>query len=288
VELDQLRYFLKVAEFSSFTRAAEDLLVSQPALSRSIGRLEEEVGQPVFERQSRSVVLTEAGVKFQTRAIQILGMVENARAELHDDGQSGTVRLGAIPTVAPYWMPERIRQFLAEHPRCNITLREDVTERLVQACNQGEIDAAILALPVERGYLQHTKIIEEELKLAIPRQHPLAKKAKVDFADLDREPLLMLGAGHCLSEQIDAYCQRRSIAPVKMEKTMQLSTILELVSLGQGLAFIPVMACVNDPKRRRVFRSIVSKPPRRTIVFLWNPNRYESKLMAAFRASMTS
>ncbi|MBL8856014.1 MAG: LysR family transcriptional regulator, partial [Planctomycetaceae bacterium] len=104
MELDQLRYFLRVAETKSFTRAAELLIVSQPALSRSVQRLEEELGVPLFVRKSRVVELSEAGEKFKIRAEQILALVDDTKAQLTDDGQSGRVRIGAIPTVAPYFL----------------------------------------------------------------------------------------------------------------------------------------------------------------------------------------
>ena len=116
MEIDQLRYFLKIAERGSFTRAGEDLQISQPALSRSIQKLEEELGQPVFERKTRSVSLTDAGTLLQARAQQVLSILEDTRAEITDDGESGRVRVGAIPTVAPYFLPEILKRFAAAFP----------------------------------------------------------------------------------------------------------------------------------------------------------------------------
>ena len=148
MELDQLRYFLRVAEQQSFTRAAKDLAISQPALSRSIQRLEEELGQPVLERRTRSVVLTEAGTLLQARAQQVLAILEDTRAEITDDGQSGRVRVGAIPTIAPYFLPNVLRRFAADFPKATVVVQEQTTDALVRSCTQGEIDLAILALPV--------------------------------------------------------------------------------------------------------------------------------------------
>ena len=104
MEIEQLRQFLVVADLQNFTRAAESIGLSQPALSRSIQRLEDELGQPVFERQTRKVVLTDAGQLLQSRAHQILAIVEDTKAEISDDGESGRIRLGAIPTIAPYYL----------------------------------------------------------------------------------------------------------------------------------------------------------------------------------------
>ena len=117
MELDQLRYFLRVAERSSFTRAAEDLMISQPALSRSIQKLEEEIGQPVFERKTRSVSLTDAGTLLQARVQQVFSILEDTKAEITDDGVSGRIRIGAIPTIGPYFLPEILSRFSATFPK---------------------------------------------------------------------------------------------------------------------------------------------------------------------------
>ena len=148
MELDQMRYFLRVAERGNFTRAAEDLGISQPALSRSIQKLEEELEQPVFERKTRSVSLTEAGVLLQSRAQQVLAIIEDTKAEITDDGQSGRVRVGAIPTIAPYFLPDLLRQFSSKFPKATLIVQENTTDVLLKSCTQGEIDLAILALPV--------------------------------------------------------------------------------------------------------------------------------------------
>jgi len=154
VDLDQLRYFLRVAERQNFTRAAEDLAISQPALSRSIQKLEEELGQPVFERKTRSVALTDAGTLLQSRAQHVLRILEDTKAEITDDGQSGRVRVGAIPTIAPYFLPKNLREFAKKYPKATLTVQENTTDALLKCCAQGEIDLAILALPVPARYLE--------------------------------------------------------------------------------------------------------------------------------------
>ncbi len=131
MELDQLRNFLRVAERQNFTRAAEDLAMSQPALSRSIQRLEEELGQPVFERKTRSVSLTDAGLLLQSRAQQVLAILEDTRAEITDDGQSGRIRVGAIPTIAPYFLPEVLQRFSREFPKATLLVQENTTDTLL-------------------------------------------------------------------------------------------------------------------------------------------------------------
>ncbi len=127
MELDQLRYFLQAARRGGFTKAAADLVISQSALSRSIQKLEEELGQPVFERKTRSVSLKEAGLLLQEKAQQVLALIEDTKAEITDDGNSGHVQIGAIPTIAPYFLPEVLGRFSTEFPGANLVVQELVS-----------------------------------------------------------------------------------------------------------------------------------------------------------------
>lgn len=283
MELDQLRYFLRVAERGNFTRAAEDLALSQPALSRSIQKLEEELGQPVFERKTRSVSLTEAGVLLQSRAQQVLTILDDTKAEITDDGQSGRVRVGAIPTIAPYFLPDVLRQFATEFPKATLIVQEDTTEELLKSCTQGEIDLAILALPVPAKYLEFEELFEEELLLVLPVDHPLVSKPKIRLTDVEPFPFVLLGEAHCLSDNIVSFCRQRSFQPVAVERTSQLAMVQELVSLSHGVSMIPAMARKLDQSDRRVYRSIDGKKPTRKIAVVWNPYRFQSRLIEAFR-----
>lgn len=283
MELDQLRYFLQVAKRSSFTRAAEDLVISQPALSRSIQKLEEELGQPVFERKTRSVSLTEAGTLLQSRAQQVLAMIEDTKAEITDDGKSGRVRIGAIPTIAPYFLPAVLGQFACAFPHANLVVQENTTDVLLKSCTQGEIDLAIVALPVSAKYLEVEELFTEELLLVMPPDHPLANKPKIRIADVEPFPFVLLDEAHCLSDNIVTFCRQKSFQPVTVERTSQLAMVQELVSLSHGVSMIPAMAAHRDQSDRRVYRSLSSPKPTRTIAVVWNPYRFESRLMKAFR-----
>ena len=283
MDLDQLRYFLRVADRQNFTRAAEDLSISQPALSRSIQKLEEELGQPVFERKTRSVALTEAGALLQSRAQQVLTILEDTKAEITDDGQSGRVRVGAIPTIAPYFLPGVLRRFAQQFPKATIIVQENTTDNLLKSCHQGEIDLAILALPLPTKYLEVEELFVEELFLALPPHHPLADKAKIRVADVEPYPFVLLGEAHCLTDNIVSFCRERSFQPVTVERTSQLAMVQELVSLAHGISLIPEMARQLDDSNRRVYRSFAGKKPTRTIVAAWNPYRFQSRLVEAFR-----
>ncbi|MEZ5949539.1 MAG: LysR family transcriptional regulator [Planctomycetaceae bacterium] len=283
MELDQLRYFLSVAEHQNFTRAAEGLGISQPALSRSIQKLEEELGQPVFERKTRSVSLTDAGTLLQARAQQVLTILEDTKAEITDDGHSGRVRVGAIPTIAPYFLPEVLQQFSREFPRATLVVQENTTDNLLKSCTQGEIDLAILAVPVPARYLEVEELFEEELLLVLPPDHPLVDKDKIRLQDVEPYPFVLLDEAHCLSDNIVSFCRQRSFHPVAVERASQLAMVQELVSLSHGVSMIPAMARQLDLSNRRVYRSFTGKKPTRTIAVVWNPYRFQSRLIKAFR-----
>jgi LysR family hydrogen peroxide-inducible transcriptional activator len=283
MDLDQLRYFLRVADRQNFTRAAEDLSISQSALSRSIQKLEEELGQPVFERKTRSVSLTDAGTLLQARAQQVLTILEDTKAEITDDGQSGRVRVGAIPTIAPYFLPGVLRQFSRAYPKATLIVQEHTTDALLKSCTQGEIDLAILALPVPARYLEFEELFEEELLLVLPPDHPLVAKEKIRIKDVDAYPFVLLDEAHCLSDTIVTFCRQRSFQPVAVERTSQLAMVQELVSLSHGVSMIPAMARECDQSDRRVYRSFSGQKPTRTVAVVWNPYRFQSRLIHAFR-----
>jgi len=283
VEIDQLRYFLRVAERRSFTRAAEDLALSQPALSRSIAKLEAELGQPVFEREGRSIALTEAGELLQARARQVLSILEDTVAEITDDGESGRVRVGAIPTVAPYFLPDVLRRFAKAHPKATLVVHENTTAALIKSCTQGEVDLAILALPVAADQLRTEELFEEELFLVLPPEHPLLARTTIRPGDIEAYPFVLLDEAHCLSDDIVSYCRKRSFQPVAVERTSQLAMVQELVSLSHGISMIPAMARELDRESRRVYRSVSSPRPTRRLAVAWNPHRFQSRLVASFR-----
>lgn len=283
MDIDQLRYFLKVAERQNFTRAAEELAISQPALSRSIQRLEEELGQPVLERKSRSVALTDAGMLLQARAQQALSILEDTKAEIADDGQSGRVRVGAIPTIAPYYLPQVLRRFAEEFPKASLIVQENTTEVLLKSCTQGDIDLAILALPIAAKHLEIEELFAEELLLVLPPGHALAAKEHIRLNDVEPYPFVLLDEAHCLSDNIISFCRHRSFQPVAVERTSQLAMVQELVALSHGISMIPAMARQLDQSDRRVYRSFSGRKPQRTVAVVWNPYRFQSRLIVAFR-----
>jgi len=286
LEFQQLTHFLTVARAKNFTRAAEELSVSQSSLSRSIQKLERQIGQPLFDRKPREVTLTDLGELLEGRAAKILAMVEDTFAEIQDATGSGRIRLAVIPTIAPYLLPSVLSRFAAENPNVSVVVQEDTTQNILKLCNRGEIDLAILALPITARYLEVEPLFEEELVLVLPVGHQLDKKKRIRLSDVQEFPFVMLDQAHCLSDNIATFCERQSIQPISVERTSQLATVQELVSLKHGISMVPKMAQRLDQSDRRVYRSFAGKKPTRTIATLSNPYRYESRWTKALKEQL--
>ena len=282
-EFQQLNAFVAVAHSGNFTRAANELNTSQPTLSRLILKLEEQIGRPLFERKPRGVDLTEAGELLLARSKEILAILDDAFSELSESATKGRIRLGAIPTIAPFYLPHILRSFSELHPGVTITIIEDTTDNLVKSCNNGELDIVILALPTDVKYLTVTPLFDEELILVMQQGHELATQDEIQLEELDNYPFLMLSPAHCLSEHITSFCQLKSIAPISIQNTSQLATVQELVALGHGISMIPAMARNLDNSELRTYKSITGSPPTRTIAMLENPYRYQSHWLKVFK-----
>ncbi|MBL9155469.1 MAG: LysR family transcriptional regulator [Verrucomicrobiales bacterium] len=286
VELTQLEHFVAVARARNITRASADLNLSQSSLSRSIQKLEEQVGQPLFERKPREVVLTDVGELLLERAKEILKRVEDTFSQVSEAGLSGRIRLGAIPTIAPYFLPGLLRGFAESHPNITVSVQEDTTDILLKRCSHGEIDLAILALPVIAKYLEIEPLFDEELLLVTPPDHPLAGNARITPEAVEAFPFILLNEAHCLSDNIATYCRQQSMQPVTVERLSQLATVQELVALGHGISIIPEMARRLDSSERRVYRSFSGEKPFRTLSMAWNPYRYQSKWVKSLIAHL--
>lgn len=286
IELQQLEQFVEVARAKNFTRAAEKLNLSQSALSRGIQKLEDQVGEPLFERKPREVVLTDLGEILLERAKQILHLVADTSSLISDAGRNGRIRLGAIPTIAPYFLPRLLRSFTDLHPNISVVVQEDTTDNLVRRCSHGEIDLAILAQPIMAKYLETESLFEEELFLVLPQDHELVNADKITAGEVEKYPFVMLNEAHCLSDNIESYCRQQSVQPVSVERINQLATVQELVALGHGVSIIPEMARVLDQSDRRVYRSFTDNPPNRTVAMLTNPYRHKSRWIEMFQAHL--
>lgn len=281
LDIQSLEQFVVLARTKNFTRAGEELNLSQSALSRAIQKLEDQLGQPLFERKPREVVLTDLGELLLERAKKILKLVEDTFSELSEAGRRGRVRLGAIPTIAPYFLPSLLGSFAEKHPDISVIVQEDTTETLIKSCSHGDIDLAIVALPIIAKYLEVEPLFTEELLLVLPAGHPLAAEENIGVASVDGYPFVMLNEAHCLSENISSFCRRQSVQPVTVERTSQLTTVQELVALDHGVSIVPEMARRLDLSNRRVYRSFSGEKPLRTVALMWNTYRYQGKALKA-------
>jgi LysR family hydrogen peroxide-inducible transcriptional activator len=287
MDLGQLRYFSKIVEHRSFTRAAKDCSVSQPALSQQIAKLEKELGQPLFERQGRSIRLTPAGQVLQTHAEKILQLVDDAKRQITDDGQTGRICVSAIPTIAPYLLPNLLTSVASQFPLANFVISEDTTEKLLKRCSSGDVDVGILAIPASAKYLTIEPLFEEELLLALPADHALCSRTRISSKDIANEQFILLGDTHCLVDSIETFCNRKNFQPLTMSRIEQLTTVQHLVALGHGLSFVPKIATTDDLGGKLVYRSLSGDKPTRKVAICWNPYRYQSQLLSNFIKAMT-
>lgn len=245
MELHQLRYFLAVARTRNFSRAAEQCRVAQPSLSQQIKKLEDELDEKLFERTKREVSLTAAGEHFRQHAERVVEAMEEARESVRDVKAlvRGRVALGALPTVAPYYLPERLRKFAARHPGIEVVVHEDTTAHLVAAVLAKEIDVALVSTPVERAGLAVEEFFTEPLLVTLPAKHPLAKrKAPPRLDELEREAFVLMKEGHCLAGQALQFCQLKGFAPRVSFRSAQIETVLAFVAGGWGVSIVPAMA----------------------------------------------
>ncbi|HTN74638.1 MAG TPA: LysR family transcriptional regulator [Pirellulaceae bacterium] len=282
MELQQLRYFAKAAELGNFTRAAEACLVSQPSLSQQIIKLEQELGQPLFERLGRQVRLTEAGKLLKERVDQVLTLLDDAQARISDHPDEGRLVIAAIPSIAPYYLPGVLEGFRRTCPGAQLEVVEDVTQNSLRKLAEGEIDLAILALPVHGTHLHAESLFTEELLVVLPTGHPLAEKPRLALKDLSEEPFVLLNDSHCLTQSTLSFCQQKKFQPIVTSRISQLATLQELVTLGQGISLIPEMARRLDTSPTRVYRSLAGTKPTRTIALVWHQYRFQTQLFKRF------
>jgi LysR family transcriptional regulator, hydrogen peroxide-inducible genes activator len=285
MELHQLRYFVAVAETGSFTRAAEREGVTQPTLSEQIMRLENNdkgIGRRLFDRLGRKVVLTDAGQVLLSHAQSILAAVGEAERAVRDSGEGGRLRIGAIPTIAPFLLPAAIVRFRKEHPAVQLQLKEDLTERLLADLLTGELDVGLMALPIRDDRLHVEKLFAESLVMALPAKHRLAAKAEVKLADVVDEPFILLDDIHCFGDQVLSFCHRGGLEPRVVCRGEQIVTLLAMVAAGQGVSVVPEMAALADAAKSCVYRPLGKPVPTRTLCAVWHKQRYRPASLRSF------
>jgi LysR family hydrogen peroxide-inducible transcriptional activator len=247
MHLQQVRYFCAVARTGSFTRAAEEEGIAQPSLSQQIARLEAALDAPLFERLGRSVQLTDCGRAMLPKALEILRLLNEARAavETARSGISGSIRLGCIPTITPYFLAPRIGEFASQFPEVGIHLIEDVTTRLLEKLQAGSLDFAIAALPVSNRDLVCSELFREPILVGVGPGHRLAGLPQVDLAALRNERILLLKEGHCFRDDALTLCNRVRPELGSIFETDQFASVFALIAAGFGISFVPAMAAAG-------------------------------------------
>src|SRR5882672_6831149 len=254
MELHQLRYFCAVADTGSFSRAAEQSHISQPSLSQQIMKLEGELGARLFDRLGRSVRLTETGQTFLPRARAVLRELEAARGDVAEqkDSIGGPVTIGAIPTVAPYFLPQRLTSFSRKFPEVRLTVVEEITPVLLDQLRASKVDLAILALPIRGHEFETFPLLTERLFAALPPAHKFAKRRSLSLKDLRAQPFLLLRDGHCFRDTAVAACDRARLHPQIVFESGQFSSLLSMVGAGMGVSIVPEMAIEKESPCRYV------------------------------------
>jgi LysR family hydrogen peroxide-inducible transcriptional activator len=285
MELSQLRYVLAVAEAGNFTRAAIRSNIAQPSLSQQIIKLEKELGHKLFHRLGRKAVLTEAGTAFLERARKILFEVEDATKEMGDSPSfERRITVGAIPTLAPYLIPTLVARCRRRHPNLQVTIREDFKGTLIREMLEGELDLALVSLPISEPSIQVEVLWKEALILAVAKDHPLTRKKHVTAADLAHETFILLGNSSSLTTQIRRFCGDHHFEPRIGSSCAQDATVKGLVAIGSGISILPEGAKSDADGDALAYVALSDAEPTREIAVLKHMQRYQSRGAEQFLA----
>lgn len=272
ITLRQLQYVVAVAEHRSFRRAAEACAVAQPSLSSQIAQLETALGVRIFERLPRGVIVTDAGVPILDRARRTLLDAEDllATSERARDPLAGILRIGVVPTVAPYLLPEIAPALRARFPRLRFLWFEEKTRALIERVTSGELEAGIAAVGADLDGLEQEELGRDPFLLAMPLGHRLARgTSPARPAQLEGETVLLLDDGHCFRDQALAVCQRVRAEEASVRAT-SLSTLAQMVAGGEGITLLPSIAVASENRTGGlVLRSFGARGPSRTLALAW-------------------
>jgi LysR family hydrogen peroxide-inducible transcriptional activator len=300
--LTELKYIVAVAREKHFGRAAEACYVSQPTLSVAIKKLEDELEVKLFERSANEVSVTPLGEDIVRQAQSVLEQAAAIKeiAKRGKDPLAGPLRLGVIYTIAPYLLPDLVRQAIARTPQMPLMLQENFTVRLLEMLRTGEIDCAIMAEPFPDTGLAIAPLYDEPFMAAVPSNHPLAQHKAIRAEELKKETMLLLGTGHCFRDHVLEVCPefaRFSSDAEGIRRSFEgssLETIKHMVAAGMGVTLVPRLSVPKDalepkPKRRKDDQHFVKyipfegDPPMRRVVLAWRRSFTRYEAIAALR-----
>ncbi len=302
--LTELKYIVAVARERHFGKAADACFVSQPTLSVAVKKLEEELDVKLFERSANEVTVTPLGEEIVRQAQSVLEQAANIKdiAKRGKDPLAGALKLGVIYTIAPYLLPDLVRQVITRTPQMPLMLQENFTVKLLEMLRTGEIDCAILAEPFPDAGLALAPLYDEPFFAAVPRSHPLAQQSSVSTDELKNETMLLLGNGHCFRDHVLEVCPefaRFSSNAEGIRKSFEgssLETIKHMVAAGMGITLVPRLSVPADAlaaKKRGKDASFVkylpvqddkgALPPTRRVVLAWRRSFTRYEAIAALR-----
>ena len=276
--LRQMQYLLALSKTKNFGQAAKACFVSQPTLSQAIVEMETILGAKLLDRsQRKKVAFTALGQDILSSATRILNeaetMVEKARAA--NEPLSGIIRLGVIPTIAPYLLPEILSSLQKQFPKFDFQLNENTSANLITALEENEIDIALMALPYETGDLKQTLLFEEDFICASPKG-TFTQNQILTVQDLDTHNLLLLQDGHCLRDHILSACKKSDDAKEQPFKATSLATLIQMVGQKFGITLLPAMVAKNGALPKSIdLHSFASPTPSRQIGLVWNDRSYK-------------
>lgn len=281
MNLRDLKYIVAVAEQLNFGKAAEVCHVSQPTLSMQIKKLEEYLGVNIFERTNKHVMITDYGHEIVRMAKGILSGADDliAYSKSCHDPFAGEFHLGAFPTIAPYFLPKIIAPITNSMPNLHLLLVEEKSSILIEKLLKGEIDAAILALPIADESLATSVFFEDKFRLAVPKNHRLAKNKTVSMEDIRQESLLLLEDGHCMRNQALQVCQLSGSKEAAGFRATSLETLRQMVMAGSGITLIPEIAVSSEQDNLVSYIPFSGNPPSRTIGMVWRKSTPRSKII---------
>ncbi|MDP3654428.1 MAG: hydrogen peroxide-inducible genes activator [Rhodoferax sp.] len=302
--LTELKYIVAVAREKHFGKAADACYVSQPTLSVAIKKLEQELDVKLFERSANEVTVTPLGEEIVRQAQSVLEQAANIKdiAKRGKDPLAGSLRLGVIYTIAPYLLPDLVRQVIKRTPQMPLMLQENFTVKLMEMLRTGELDCAILAEPFPDAGLAVAPLYDEPFFAAVPMTHALAAQGSVTTEQLKRENMLLLGSGHCFRDHVLEVCPefaRFSSDAEGIRKSFEgssLETIKHMVAAGMGITLVPRLSVPREAlesKRRRAEDAYIKylplqdgngvPPPTRRVVLAWRRSFTRYEAIAALR-----
>ncbi|MGE9289451.1 MAG: LysR family transcriptional regulator [Puniceicoccales bacterium] len=284
MEVHQLRYFVEVVRLGNFTKAAESCHVTQPTLSHQIRKLEDELNEPLLQRRRKGTAPTFFGERFYPRALRILQEIEEAKQEAGTFSSEirGRLRIGAIPTVAPYLLASLVREATNTFPGLQFEVSEEPTHELLQLMRKGRLDLALVSPPVLGDEWVFQKLCDDELLVTLPENHRLEAASGITLEDLVDSPLVLMKEAHCLRGQTLQLCRRAQLEPDVRIESSQLDTVLAMVEVGLGLSMTPKMALPFLGGRKVVFRSLSPEPQFRSISIAWPKQASRTRAFDAF------